>query len=466
MSFLDSVSKIHVVGAGGIGVSAAAKLLKHLGKEVSGSDIAANEATAELEAIGISVVTGHAAKNVPADADLLLYSDAVPPENPERAEAARRGLREMSYFDFLGAYSREKRTVAVSGTNGKSTTTALLALMLEAGGFDPTVIVGSRVRTFSGGNFRPGSGDLFVVEACEHHANMLKLAPQAIVLTNIEADHLDFYGDLDHIKAAFQQYVDSLPVGGLLTVNVDDPVIGHELRLPTGAVSYGLDNPADYRLVEPRVQAGHQVFRILQRGVNLGEFILPMPGRFNLYNALAAATAALELGASAEAVHDALARFPGLWRRFEKIGERDGSPVYSDYGHHPTAVAATIAAAREFHPGRRIVLAFQPHQHNRTRNLFDDFVAAFDGADALVLAEVYDVAGREESADAVVSSRDLLRAVRQRDAVAGRERDVAYAESPVRAQAELENLTRSGDVIIVMGAGDIYRIAPKLVNLT
>ncbi len=465
MAFFDEFSSVHVIGAGGIGVSAVAKLLAHAGKKVTGSDVAANEATRELEAAGIPVAIGHRTANLSDGADLVVYSSAVPEANPERLEAKKRGLRELSYFQFIGEYSKSKWTVAVSGTNGKSTTTALLGLILEKAGFDPTVIVGSKVKTFPDKNLRLGRGEIFVVEACEHQAHMLELFPQMIVLTNIEEDHLDYYRDLDHIRETFRRYVAKLPPDGTLVRNADDPVSSADLAAAAGSVSYGLEAAADYTAEGPTVGGGRQRFEVVRHSgqpASLGEFSLPLPGKFNVYNALAAIAAAAELGAPPDAIRQAIAEFAGLWRRFEKVGERDGAPIYSDYGHHPTAVAGTLAAAREFFPDKRLVLAFQPHQHNRTRKLFDEFVASFDGADLLVLAEIFGVAGREEAEDQRVSSRDLAEAVERRDAAAGRKREIVYAGSLAGTEEVLRRTVRRGDAVLLMGAGDIYKLADKL----
>ncbi|MFA6603474.1 MAG: UDP-N-acetylmuramate--L-alanine ligase [Patescibacteria group bacterium] len=464
MSLFEGVKKVHMVGAGGIGVSAAAKLLAHEGKIVTGSDLGRNEAVGELEAAGIRVSLGHAAENLPADADLLVYSSAVSAANPERAEAARRGIRQLSYFEFLGEYSRTKWTIAVSGTNGKSTTTAILGLILEAAGLDPTVIVGSKVRSFPDQNLRLGRGKYFVVEACEHQAHMLELVPRMIVLTNIEEDHLDYYRDLEHIRATFQKYVGSLPTDGALILNADDPVSCDGLQPPVAPRTYGFAGAADYRAADTRVGGGRQSFVVSGPGGGLGRFELPLPGSFNIMNALAAIAAASELGVPDEIIRRSLAGFPGLWRRFEKAGERGGAPIYSDYGHHPTAVAGTVQAAHEFHSDRRVVLCFQPHQHSRTKKLFEEFVASFDGADVLVLAEIFDVAGREESADSDVSSAKLVEAVLRRDAVNGRVRPVFHAADPAAAKRILIELLRPADVCLVMGAGDIYKIAAELAD--
>lgn len=466
MGILDSASRIHMIGAGGIGVSAVARLLKHEGKQVTGSDGSRNETVDELIAAGIPVTVGHRAENIPAGTDLVVYSGAVPTTNPERIEATRRGVRQITYFEFVGEFSKERWTIAVSGTNGKSTTTAMLGLMLERGGLDPTVIVGSKVPSFPERNLRLGKGKYLVVEACEHEANILKLSPRMIVLTNIEEDHLDFYRDLAHIRDTFKDYVHKLPANGKLVLNADDKV-SQDLAPAVRPVTYGITHKADYAAGHIVVGSGMQTFRITRAKdgakEEVGEFALAMPGRFNVQNALAAATAALELGVSADAIRSVLREFTGIWRRFERVGAHNGATIISDYGHHPTAVRGTIEAARSFYPGRRIVMAFQPHQRNRTRNLFDEFVPSFDDADVLLLSEIFDVAGREDAADAAVSSRQLVEAIRAHDAKRGTHRRVLYVGALEETLAAVTKTLLPDDVLILAGAGDIYTLAKKLV---
>ncbi|MBN1585029.1 UDP-N-acetylmuramate--L-alanine ligase [Candidatus Uhrbacteria bacterium] len=464
MQPLKNLKNIHVVGAGGIGLSAAAKLLVHRGKTVTGSDLAANEATAELGALGVKVAIGQGAGNLPPEAEAVIFSSAVPKDNPERVEARKRGLVELSYFDFLGQLSREYRTIAVSGTNGKSTTTALLGLMLAEAGMDPTVVVGSRLSSFEDGNLRLGKGDLLVAEACEYRANMLKMAPQTIVLTNIEEDHLDFYRDLDHIRETFQKYLDRLPQDGQAIVNADDPNVAG-LRLPANTVTYGIEKPADYRAVDLTTKAGSQSFSLNRRGESLGTFVVRIPGRYNAMNALAALAAALESGASPDDLRRTLAGFTGVWRRFQRLGKFNGSEIVSDYGHTPTAVRETVRAAREFFPGQRVLLCFQPHHRNRTRSLFNDFVMSLTQPDELVLVEIFDVAGREEPG-VRISSADLLGALLSRPCAVPSEAAGMFIFVPdlPAAESALRERIRPGDVVIVMGAGDIYKIAENLVR--
>lgn len=464
MNIFNKKTQVHVIGAGGIGLSAAARLLQHEGLAVTGSDMQKSGTTDELALGGIPVTIGQDRAGLPEGTGLVLYSGAVPEDDPGRRAAGELGIPQMSYFEFIGEYSKGRRTVAVSGTNGKSTVTAMLGMMLVEAGMDPTVIVGSKVPSFPGRNLRIGESDLFVVEACEHEANMLKLYPEMIVLTNIEEDHLDFYRDLEHIRDTFQQYVDRLPPDGLLVLNADDPASSGGIGSGAPVATYSVKGPADYAVREVTVGDGKQEFDIMygagpQKRIRCS---LRQPGLYNVYNALAAAAAATELGAAPEAISRALGAFGGIWRRFEHVGEWRGATVISDYGHHPTAIREVLAGTREFYPGRRIVLAFQPHHHNRTKKLFSEFTASFDGADVLVLAEIYDVAGRESSGDPDISSEDLARAVRERDTLRGSDRKTVYAPSLDAVIPELSSIVREHDILILMGAGDIYLLADKL----
>jgi UDP-N-acetylmuramate--alanine ligase len=348
--------------------------------------------------------------------------------------------------------------VAVSGTNGKSTTTAMLGLCLIEAGLDPTVIVGTKVPQFPHQNLRIGESDLLVVEACEHLGNMLKLHPKMIVLTNIEEDHLDFYRDLEHIRLTFQQYVDGLPKDGKLILNADDKVSFNEIIPSTSFVTYGIDARADYVARRLITQEWKQTFYI-DHDSGSGATHIPVamwkPGRFNVYNALAAGAAAYELGAARESIAVALANYTGLWRRFEVVGEWRGATVVSDYAHHPTGVRETIAGAKEFAPGSRIVVVFQPHHRNRTRRLFTQFVAAFDGADVVILPEIYDVAGRDTPEDRDVSSQQLADAIAKRDSAHHVERTIATVGPVTEAVPLLEKAVQKGDLVLLMGAGNI-----------
>ncbi len=468
----EKYKKIHFVGAGGIGVSALAKWALHDGVMVSGSDAAASGITDELVKMGARIFIGHKKENVPPDADLIIYSDAVPASNPER----KNKIPQKSYFEALGDITRQKKTLAISGTNGKSTTTAMIGKILIDSGADPTVVVGSKIKDFEYGNLHIGKGEFFVVEACEHNSHMLLLYPEYIFLTNIEADHLDFYKNLENVLSAFEKYVYGIPASGFLVFNADDKntlqIIG---GLTNRKIGYGVGASADFkfenrrveegppRVDRPRVEAGRQSFDVLLEGNKLGTVELNIPGLFNVYNAMAAISAAMSLGMEFETIKKSLASFSGLWRRFELVGKYKGAPVISDYGHHPTAIAATILAAREFYPGRRVVVAFQPHQHHRAKALFADFVRSFGEADVVILSEIYDVAGR--AGDKNISGKSLAEAVVKywkTDEDQKPDREMIYCDNLSETEEALRKNVTKGDVIIIMGAGDVYKVAERL----
>jgi UDP-N-acetylmuramate--alanine ligase len=455
---LEHLHRIHCVGIGGIGVSAAAKFLRLQGKEVSGSDEVRSIVTADAERAGISV-SAPSEDNVRPDLDLLLYTSAAPESHVEREAAARLGIPQLSYFEFLGLISMRRKTVAVCGTNGKSTTVAMLSLILERAGLDPLVIVGSRVPSFEYGNLRPGKGEIFVVEACEYREQFMSLSPSIVVTTKIVEDHLDYYRDLAHIQQTFRAFAEKLPSDGPLIWNADDAGSRDAydgFRQPNG--TFGFSGGANLRAMRHEISEGLQRFdAVWDDGVTWSGLELRVPGAFNVSNALAAIGAARALGATEDAARQALASYSGIWRRFEKVGERDGAPIISDYGHTPDAIKATLQATREFYPGRKIILAFQPHHHDRTRKLFDAFVSSFDLADTLILTEIYGVAGRKESEDEI-SSRDLLQSIIKRGVC----NDLQYAANPMAALRQLEDLDVKNAIILVMGAGDIYSIAYPL----
>ncbi len=451
----ENQNKFHFVGVGGIGMSSLAKFLFLHGKKVSGSDIVDSESLDDLREKGLQICVGHKSEMVDEDLDLLVYSTAVPEDNVERVRAKELGIKEMSRAEFLGEISKKYKTIVVTGTHGKSTTTAMLGLMLEEAGMDPTVLVGSFVSSFKEKNLRVGSSEFFVVEGCEYQANMLKLHPEMIVLTNIEKDHLDYYRDLDHIKETFEEFIQSLSETGKLIYNASDKVIS-ELSVDDGT-SFGVDS-GDYSATGRSLAAGGQEFEVKKRKELLGKIKMILPGEHNLMNAMAATTAAMELGVSFEDCAKALENFSGIWRRFERVGKFNGAEVISDYGHHPTAVELTVEAAREFFPDKRIVLCFQPHQHNRTRELLDDFVRVLKLADETVVAEIYGVQGRTE--DNQISSKDIVDSILENDGYA----NVEYAETFESAKESLEKIVKKKDVLIVMGAGDIDDLARNIVD--
>lgn len=459
---LREAKNIHCIGAGGIGLSAIAKFLAAQDKNVTGSDLAESAITAELAAHGVVMTYGQLG-GVPSDTDFVIYSEAAPFENPERADARAKNIPEMSYAEALGAISRDKRTIAVSGSNGKSTTTAMIGLILEAAGFDPTVIVGSKVSSFPLGNLRIGESDWLVVEADDYHAHLLQLRPEIIALTNIEEEHLDYFTDLEHIVRTFQSFIDSLPEDGTLIVNADDEVSFDDLNHHPNTVTYGIEEQADLMAMDVRSQGSEQSFHLALPGEetkDAGRFTLKLPGKFNVSNALAAIAVARSLGIDDEIIRTTLAGFNGIWRRFENLGDFDGAAIVSDYAHHPTAIRGTVAAAREFYPDRRLVLVYQPHQRHRTKALMHDFAAAFDGVDLLILSDIYDVAGREDPSANDVTSAMLAEAIEARPEsprpfLGG---DLRHTEDMLRSNIE------KGDVVIIMGAGTIDALARNLIR--
>jgi len=416
---------IYMVGIGGIGMSALAQYLKHTGKRVSGSDRDESPVVAMLRERDIQVVIGHG--DVPAGTELLIYSDAIPSSNSERVQAKGRGIPEMSYFEALGEISRTARTIAVAGTHGKTTTTGMLAKILQDADKEPTAIVGSIVRDF-GSNFLAGSPDLFVIEACEYRDHVLKLSPEILVITNIELDHTDYFPDLAALQETFRRAAEKVPAHGFIVTNPELLNVESILKNVRARV-------IDYT----KMAVGTLTL--------LGEF-----NRENARAALAAAHAAFPL-LSLEAGVKSLSKFQGSWRRFEYKGETpQGALVYDDYAHHPTAIAKTIEAARQKFPGKKIVIAFHPHLYSRTKSLLNEFAEALATADYAIVAPIY--AAREEL-DPSVSSAILASAATQ---LGG---SVVALDSFDQIRDELLKEDPSS-LIITMGAGDIYKVAEQI----
>ncbi len=469
---VQSITRAHLIGIGGINMSAVAKLLVDAGVTVSGSDAKDSEETRALVGRGITVHIGHSPMNLPEACDAVIYSSAVPEQNPERIAARAKGIREMTNFEFLGAWTASAYTVLVTGTHGKSTTTSLVGLMLTQAGKNPTVVVGSKVPKFEEGNLRLGTQDLWVIEGDEYARHFLEFRPKAVLINNIELDHTDVFPDLPTMIDAFRALLARVQDRGMVIANADDAnvssLIGEERRaLEARGIrvkTFGFGAHADVQVVDYAVRPAEQAFGLRNEHGYIARFTLGVPGKMNVSNAAGAATLATLLAAPAEAIRSVLAEFTGIWRRFEKIAEDAGQKItiLSDYGHHPTAVRETLAAAKGFYPGRRIVLCFQPHHRNRTKHLFLEFVPSFDLADALLLCEIYDVAGRDDSADQDISSRDLEEAILHHDADRAVTRPLQYAATPADARELLKRWKKPGDVIIVMGAGDVYLIAPEI----
>ncbi len=453
------VRRIHFVGVGGSGMSGIAEVLANLGYQVSGSDLAANAATKRLAGLGVKIFLNHDSSQV-AGADAVVVSSAVQPDNPEVVAARERLIPVVPRALMLAELMRLKQGVAIAGTHGKTTTTSLVASVLAEAGLDPTFVIGGRLNA-AGSNARLGAGEFIVVEADESDASFLHLQPVIAVVTNIDADHMDTYGhDFGRLKQAFVQFLQNLPFYGSAVLCVDDANVREILpEVSKPVLSYGTAEDAAVRAEAIEHDAGRMRFRVRRAGGTPLEVTLNLPGRHNVLNALAAIAVGTELGASDPAMLKALAEFRGVGRRFQNYGAvpREGGGGFTlidDYGHHPAEMAATLEAARGAFPGRRIVLAFQPHRYTRTRDLFEDFVRVLSGADALLLAEVY-AAG--EAPIVAADGRSLARALR----VFGKVEPV-FVEDMAEMPAAIRRVAEDGDVVLTMGAGSIGNVPALL----
>jgi UDP-N-acetylmuramate--alanine ligase len=445
----------HFVGIGGAGMSGIAEVLAQYEVRVSGCDVAGGETVARLERLGVSISLGHAPAHLEG-VDLVVISSAIAPDNPELAAARARGITVVRRAEMLAELMRLKYGVGVAGTHGKTTTTSLVGAILTEAGLDPTVIVGGRLRV-SGTGARLGRSDYMVVEADEFDRSFLSLAPILAVITSIDRDHLDTYRDLDEIRDAFGAFASRVPFFGQVIACADDPNVRDLLpRLADRrVVTYGLDDDHDLSARRLETTPAGSRFRLHQRGAgDLGEVEIPLPGLHNVRNALAAIGVGLALGIPVPAIARALAAFAGVHRRFERLGTWRGAEVVDDYAHHPTEVAATLAAARQVFPRRQLHAVFQPHLYSRTRDLAEEFGRALLGADHVVVTDVYP--SREKPIPGVTGEL-VARAAR----ALGHGR-VAYCADWHAATALLDGVSE-GDVVLTLGAGDIYRLAESLV---
>ena len=453
-----AVRHIHFVGIGGAGMSGIAEVLLNLGYTISGSDAAQSSATRRLARLGAKVSLGHAPEQIEG-ADAVVTSTAVRGDNPEVIAARARRIPVVPRAVMLGELMRLKQGIAIAGTHGKTTTTSLVASVLAAGGLDPTFVIGGRLNS-AGANARLGSGEYIVVEADESDASFLNLMPVMAVVTNIDNDHMETYGhDFARLKGAFVDFLARLPFYGHAVLCIDDRHVREILPFVSKPVlTYGFAADAQYRAVDALADGTQMRFTALREGAASLPVQLNLPGRHNVANALATIAVATELGVADDAILAGLASFTGVGRRFARYGEvaaAGGSfTLIDDYGHHPVEIEATLAAVRGAYPGRRIVLAFQPHRYTRTRDCFEDFVRVLSTADALLLAEVYPAG---EAPIVAADGRALARAVR----VAGKVEPV-FVESIEAMPQAIVDAARPGDVVITMGAGSIGQVAGRL----
>ena len=453
--FVRTVRPIHFVGIGGIGMSGIAEVLLNLGYPVSGSDLAASPATARLEVLGGRVAIGHAAAHVEG-AVVVVVSSAVRPGNPEVLAAVRLGIPVIPRAEMLAELMRMKRGIAVGGAHGKTTTTSLVATILAAAGLDPTAVIGGRLDAF-GSNARLGQGEFLVAEADESDGSFLSLAPTWAVITTVDREHLDHWGDLASIRAGFAAFANKVPFYGAAILGVDDPGVREIFPLVRKrTVTYGLGVEADVAGADPTYEGPLSSCTVRHRGRELGRLAVPIPGAHNLSNALAAVAVALELEIPPETIFEALATFRNAHRRFQVKGECGGVLVVDDYAHHPTEIRATIAAAARGW-GRRVVAAFQPHRYTRTRDLAAEFAAAFDEAAVVVATEIY--AAGEDPLSGVTGAR-LAESIAARGRAA-----VRFVPDKQDLAAALAAEVRPGDLVLTLGAGDVWKTGEELLRL-
>lgn len=455
------VKRIHFVGIGGSGMSGIAEVLANLGYSVTGSDLAESPAVRRLRQMGIPIMIGHKAENV-ATADAVVVSSAVKPDNPEVLHAREAHIPVVPRAMMLAELMRFKQGIAIAGTHGKTTTTSLVAAVLGEAGLDPTCVIGGRLNSI-GTNARLGKGELLVAEADESDASFLYLQPMVSVVTNIDADHMETYGqDFEKLKGTFIEFLGHLPFYGLAVVCKDDPNVRAIMpSITRPMMTYGITSDADLRAENVRWDNGRMRFDAVcgDKGLAPLDVLLNLPGEHNVLNALAVIAVAREVGAPDAAIAKGLAEFSGVGRRFQRYGDvplAGGGyfTVVDDYGHHPAEMAATLAAARGAFPGRRLLLAFQPHRYTRTRDLFEDFVKVLSTVDDLVLADVYPAG---EAPIVAADGRSLARAVR-----VGGKVEPLFVETTAEMREAVLSRVRDGDVVLTMGAGSIANLAPEL----
>jgi len=446
------IRKIHFIGIGGIGMSGIAEVLINLGYEISGSDLRESEITRRLADLGGKIAYGHRAENI-VEADVVVTSTAVKADNPEVIEAHRRLVPVIPRAEMLAELMRMKYGIAVAGTHGKTTTTSMVATVLSHGGIDPTAVIGGRLDSL-GSNAKLGQGKFLVAEADESDGSFLKLSPTIAVVTNIDADHLDFYRDLEQIKETFVDFINKVPFFGLAVLCLDDANIQALIPLVKKRfVTYGLNSQSDYNATEIEHRGDRTAFSVHFRGERLGRLSIRMPGRHNVLNALAAVAVARELELPFATIAEGFQDFGGVQRRFQIKHDAGGIMVVDDYGHHPAEIKATLAAARSGWD-RRLIVVFQPHRYTRTRALFDEFVTAFYQADQVVVMDVY-AAGEEPIPGA--DGRGLAEGIASHG-----HRDTRFIADRDAVVEHLQKVMQPGDIVISLGAGSVWQVGEQL----
>lgn len=448
---------IHMVGIGGIGMSGMAEILLQKGYHITGSDANMSDTIVRLQELGAQISIGHDAKNIEG-ADVVVYTSAVQAEeNIETKAALEKGLPVIKRAEMLAELMRMKFGVGVAGTHGKTTTTTMIGHVIQDGSFDPTIMVGGKVHSFSETNAVVGKGDIIVVEADEFDRTFLRLTPSLAVITNIEAEHLDIYNSLEDVKEAFIEFANKVPFYGSVVLCLDDPNVRSIIpKIERRITTYGLTPQAQIRAINIDINHFNSRFTVVKEGEELGDINLQAPGEHNVKNALAAVAVGLELDIDFDDIKSGLERFEGVFRRFQKKTEQDGIMVIDDYAHHPTEIQATLNAARQGWKDRRIVAVFQPHLYSRTQELYKEFGLSFFDAEVCVITDVYP--SREEPIEGVTGK--LIADVAKEYG----HRKVQYVEDKADLPAKLKEIVEPGDVVITMGAGDIYKYGEQFVE--
>jgi UDP-N-acetylmuramate--alanine ligase len=454
---MRNTQRLHFVGIGGIGMSGIAEILLNLGYAVSGSDLALSNVTRRLQQQGATVYQGHAAAHVQG-ADVVVISSAVQPDNVEVLTARAQHIPVIPRAEMLAELMRMKYGVAIAGTHGKTTTTSLVATILAYGGLDPTVLIGGRLNSL-GSNAKLGQGEYLVAEADESDGSFLLLSPTISVVTTVDAEHLDFYGDLAAVQRAFAQFINKVPFYGCSIICLDQPHIRSLVpQIRRRCITYGLTSQADYIARDLRLAGLRSHFEVVRTGERLAQFSLNLPGMHNVANALAAIAVGVELDIPLSAIAQALEEFSGVHRRFDRRGVRDGITVVDDYGHHPEEIRQTLRAAKAVWPEARLVVVFQPHRYTRTHLLLQEFCTAFHDADALVLLNIY-AAG--ETPLPGVTTRLLYEGL-----ISHGQREVYYLRERAEVVPFLGCYLRANDILLTLGAGDVWQVGEAFLHTT